>query len=172
MFEAGLASIAGGTLMNAIGTGAESSATSENYKYKSAMALRNAQIARMNAERLRDSGQIEAQNIGVAGKARMGSLEAAQSASGLDMSDPSSARVRASQAMLTRASELNAVNRSALDAYNEEIRGQGYMIEAQNAQRSAESAERAAPFMIGKSLLGGATSFAEKWYRGGQMGAY
>lgn len=147
-----------------IGAQQQASATSAAANYQSQVARNNQIIAAQNAQQQSQTAAIQAQNQDLKNRAIEGGILAQQGASGIDMGSGSSEDVRRSARQVARLDTetiySNALNqvRSSLD--------QSRNFEAQSRLDAFQAKTTAPTLFTGLgSLVGGASSFADKWLR-------
>jgi hypothetical protein len=148
-----------------VGQMQQASAQADAAKYQAAVARNNQIIAQQNASYATQAGAVESQARDRRNAAVAGSILAAQGASGVDIESTTSREVRESQAQLGRLDTQTIMQRALLQSrsYTAEAANQG--AEAQLATQRASSATTGGLFGGLGSLLGGATSFSEKWQK-------
>lgn len=168
----GIAANVGGSILGAFGSEEAGQAQAAQYKYQQGVALVNAQIAQQNASYATATGEVEAQQSGMATRAQIGATQAQQGASGLDVNRGSTVDVRASEADI--GAENQAVTRSnaARAAYGFEVQGVQATAQAAVYGMQATQALTAGDIGAASSLLGGAGSVSSKWIQAKQVGAF
>jgi len=160
-----LASQAGSTLFSAIGGMRQGAAASGAAKYQAQVARNNATIAQQNAEYASQAGETAAQAQDLKARSALGSIRAAQSASGLSLASPSLQDAYEGSAQVYRLDTANIVQNAALRARAYEAQGTEYLAEADLQERKASDSQTAGYLGAAGSLLSGASSFADKWAR-------
>jgi hypothetical protein len=146
-----------------VGSMQQASAQKEAAEYSSAVARNNQIIAQQNAERSAQAGRVQAQSRDLRTRAVVGQIEASQGASGIDLGSESSKEVRQSAEQLGRFDARTVLDNAMLTSRAETVQASNFGAEAELQKQKAASIN---PFMSGVgSLLGGATSFADKWTR-------
>jgi hypothetical protein len=160
-----LASTVIGTGVSIMGSMQQASAAESSAKYQAQVARNNQIIAEQNASYARQVGQAETETSGMKTAAIVGSEVAAQGASGLDPTTGSPVDVVRGTREVGRFDTLNLVR-------NAELRARGFDIEAANQGASsklydatAKQAGIAGLYSTGSSILGGASSFSDKWIK-------
>ena len=128
-------------------------ASARGYEFDAAIERRNSLIKSQDADYVRAVGEIEQTKAGLAGKAKMGAIRAAQGASNLDVNSGSAAQVQASQRDINiyeqKTIAANA-GRAAfgLDSEAAMLMAQSAMseISAANARKTGELAAKGAEF--------------------------
>ena len=163
--EVMLGAQAASTLVSAIGGMKQGAAASSAAKYQAQVARNNATIAQQNAEYASQAGETAAQAQDFKARSALGSIRAAQSASGLSLASPSLQDAYEGSAQIYRLDTANIVQNAALRARAYEAQGTEYMAEADLQERKASDSQSAGLLSAGGSLLSGASSFADKWAR-------
>jgi hypothetical protein len=133
--------------------------------YQAAVARNNAIIQQQNAAQAVATGRAQAQQQDLANAARLGALAAAQGASGIDIGSGTFRDVTGSAAQLGRLDTQNVMQRALQQARGYNVAAASETAQAGLEQMQAGQAQRAGVVGAGTSLLGGATSFADKWLR-------
>lgn len=146
--------------------------SSKTYMYQAGVAEVNKKIALQNADFARETGEKEAQSFGTKVAYRRGDIKVNQAASGLNVNSGSNLEVQRSQE-LTDATDMATIRDSAArraygfetEAASQDAQSKAYKSAAKNAKTSG---------FIGAmtSLVGGATSVADKWTQGKQLGLW
>ena len=159
-----VSSVAGG-ITSLIGGRQAAAAEADSARYQAAVYRNNQLAAEEKARYAAQAGQIRAQAQSFKNRAEQGKLEAAQSASGIDLASPSLTATREGVADLGLLDTATIENEAR-------IRSQAYEQEASNlgasaglADARARSARRAGAISGVSSILGTASSFADKWNR-------
>jgi hypothetical protein len=154
-----------GGVVSFMGAQQQASAAQASANYQAQVAKNNAKIAEDNAAYSRQAGVAETEREGMKTAQVVGAELAGQSASGIDLTTGSPTDVVRGTREGARLSTLNLMQ-------NAELRARGYNIEASNQQAEAGLAtmrgrQAATAGTVGgfSSLLGGATSFADKWMK-------
>jgi hypothetical protein len=165
-----LSGIALGATVLSAGVGAagaisSASAASSSAKYQAAVARNNQIIATQNAAREEQAGRVRAQNQDFKNRAVEGAIEAGQSAGGIDSSTGSPSEVRKSATQLGRLDTLTLMSNADQTVRASQIQATGF--EGQAALDRAQASQATAAGGIGAftSILGGASSFADKWLK-------
>jgi hypothetical protein len=161
-----IASLAGSILsagVGAIGASQQASAQAASANYQAQVARNNQQIAEQNARYATSAGQSQAQANDLRTRAIIGQQEAAQGASGIDLTTGSLADVRESTRQMGRLGTLNIIQNAALTSYGYRTQATSFGAEAGLNTAEAGYAQQAGFLGAGRSLLGGASSFSDKW---------
>lgn len=156
------ASILGG-ILGAGGAMQTSSAAKQMGMFQAGVAQLNAQIARQNAAYAQFSGDVQAQRYGMGARARMGEITAGQSASGLDIGSGSAKDVRAGAKLVSDMDMAQIRANAAKTAYDYEIQAKTHELEAVGSAMGAGFAGKAGRINAATSIIGGASSVADKW---------
>jgi len=159
------AASAGSTLVSAIGGMRQGAAAAGAAKYQAQVARNNAQIAQQNAEYVSQAGETAAQAQDLKARSALGSIRAAQSASGLSVDSPSLQDAYEGSAQVYRLDTANIMQNAALRARGYAAQGTEYLAEADLQDRKASDSKSAGYLGAAGSLLSGASSFADKWAR-------
>lgn len=145
--------------------GAQKKADAETaaYEYKAQVAQNNAIIAKRNADQATASGQIGAQSNDLKTKNLVASQLVAQASSGLDVNSGTAVDVRQSAADLGHLDTLTILHNAAKNSAGFKAQGMNFEAEAGLDKKAGAYAQVAGDINATTSLLGGATSFADKW---------
>lgn len=153
----------GGSIISGMGASKEAQANADAARYRGYIAYINAQLAETNARMAIGEGEVKAWDVGFKGGAQAGALRATQGASGIDMGSASSQMVRTGQAELTRLAELRVGDESARQAYAYRVQAYGDTIQGNLDMAESQNFEASKSGLMLSSILGGASSFADKW---------
>lgn len=168
----GIGASVGGSLLGAFGSIFGGGAQKQAYEYQAGMARMKAQVAEQNAAWARQAGEQHAMLSGLKTGQEMGGAYAKTGASGVLAGGGSSGDVLGSihasgvydQGML----RYNAAKK----AYGFEVEAAGDLAEASMAEQAGKNAWLSGWLGAGSSLLGGATSVADKWLAGKRTGLF
>lgn len=132
-------------------------------RYQAQVARNNEIIATNNAQYAAQAGANRAQAQDLKNRAVMGQIEAAQGASGIDFGSETSEDVRRSARALGRLDTQTLYNNALLNVRNAQAQATGFRAQAGLDEFEARNAKSGAMLKGLGSLLGGATSFADKW---------
>lgn len=144
----------------------------QQYLYQSRIAAMNQQLAEQNAQWARTAGERENLQFGQRAGQRMGQIIAAQGASGIDVNSPGSQRVRTSQEAIDRADREQILENAARRAYSHDIDAYSKGLQTKMLKSAASNVGKAGWISAAASLVGGATSVADKWYQGNLHGMW
>lgn len=161
-----------GTMINAFGQKAQGEATSRMYSYQSGVAQVRSRMARENRDYSLGVGEKELLSLGLASRARMGKIRAAQAASGIDIGSGTPAKVQESQETIASLDLATLRDNIARRAY-------GYEVEEWEADKQAglysmagANAKRAGKIGALGSLISGAANVSSKWTQGTAAGLW
>jgi len=157
-----------GTAVSAIGQANAAAAQGKAANYQAQVAANQQQIASQQAQQASAAGEQQAYNQGMRTRALVGSIEAAQGASNVDVNSGSAVDVRSSAAALGQLDALTIRSNAARQAYGFETQGVSYGAEAGLQQQKASQAGTAGTLGAFGSLLSGASSVARQ-YQGYQL---
>lgn len=158
-----LAASAGSGILGAFGASTTANANADAYNYKAAVANNNAIIAQRNADQATQAGAVGAQVQDLKTKNLVATQLVTQAANGLDVGSGSNVDVRKSAESLGHLDTLTILANAAKNSAGFKAQGANFTAEAVLDTKAAENARTAGTFDIAKSLLGGATSFSDKW---------
>ena len=161
--EIGLGLSAISTISGVAGGLQQGSANAASAKYQAQVARNNAVTAQRNAEYAVQAGETQAQAQDFKNRSTLGSIAAAQSASGLSFDSPTLRDVREGAANVLRLDTANIAQNAALRARAYQAQGTEYTAEAGLQESKAKDASRAGTMTAFGSLLSGASGFADKW---------
>lgn len=128
--------------------------------YQKQVAEMNAGIARQNAARAEERGQIVQQETDNRTKAFLGEQEAAQSASGISLGSRSAIATRRTARQLGRLDALNVRQAADVESYNYKVDAVNQQAQGQMAQSAGVGTLIGSFFKAGGSLVGGSSSVA------------
>lgn len=152
-----------GTVVQMMGQSAAGDAASSAAWYQQQVAKNNEKIAKQNASTTTLAGLDAAMKKGMETGALMGSQKAAQAANNLDVNSGSAKRVRDSTYVLGRMDEMTIMRGATKKADAYMAQAMNYEAEAGLYGFQAETAQTAKSYAMLSTLIGGATSFADKW---------
>lgn len=156
------ASIAGG-LISAAGARQSGRAAQQMGMFQAGIASINAQIARQNANYIRQQGEVQAQRFGMGARAKMGDIVSAQGASGLDVGSGSAKMVQESYKVVSDMDMAQIRSNAAKAAYDYDIQAQSHDLESIGHLMGVENAKKATSLNVMSSIIGSASSVADKW---------
>lgn len=166
--------VAGGAsgITGALGANQTASATQDSYNYKAAVASNNAIIAKRNADAATAAGGVAAQANDLKTKNLVGSQLVAQASNGLDIGSGTNVNVRESAENLGHLDTLTILNNAAKNSAGFKAQGMNFEAESALDVASGKNARSAGDINIATSLLGGASSVADKWAGYQQKGVF
>jgi hypothetical protein len=150
-------------ILGAFGASASADAEAASYNYKAAVASNNAKIAKMNADQATFAGGVAAQNNDLKTKNMVATQLVTQAANGLDVGSGTNVKLRESAEALGHLDTLTILSNAAKNSQGFKAQGMNFEAESGLYKAAASNAETAGEINIMKSLLGGATSVADKW---------
>lgn len=159
----GLAFSAISGIVGAIGSIQQAGAAKASAEYTAQVARNNETISRQNAQYAAAAGEASAQNQDFKNRAQLGAIEAAQGASGIDLDSTTLRSVREGAGNILRLDTANVMANARLRARGYDTQAGNFAAEADLARMRGQSAQSAGYIGAFGSLLGGASSFAEKW---------
>lgn len=147
-----------GAGISAYGSYQSMEANSANAAYQAQVAANNAKIATQNAGLDIQSGEIQAANQGIKGRAAIGTMTAQEGASGVDVNSGSFTKVRAAASELNMMDQLTIRSNAAKAAYAQNVAATGATAEAGLLSSESSQAASAAPIGALGSFLGSASS--------------
>lgn len=163
------ASLLGGGIA-AYGAIQSSEAQSASLKYQAQVAANNAIIANQNAAQTTQSGEALSSAQAMKTRQNAGAIVAAQSASGVDLSSPSSVDVRSSAAQLGELDALTIRSNTARQAYGYETQASSDIGQQGADVAGAQNAQVAGGINATASLLSGVSGAASKYAQWSQTG--
>lgn len=161
--------LAGGAMsaMSAISSG---NAQAANFGYQSQLATINSQIAQQNKQYALTSGETELRQYGMKAAQRSADIVTAQSGSGLDLNSGTLAGVRDSQQYVTRMDENQIAQNTQRKAQAYEIDSQKNLAQASMYNSAASNAKKSGMLGALSSIIGTASSVADKWMYASKLG--
>ena len=172
MASVGMGASAGGAGLGALSSIMGGEAKAGEYGYKAAVADLNAKIATRNAEQARESGELEARQIGLAGGQRYAGILTAKGTSNIDVASGSATQVLDSQRQVTREDETMKRTVTAQKAYGFDVQAEESAAEARMARAGAENAKTAGMLGALGSVIGGVSSVSDKWLKAKNVGIF
>jgi len=134
-------------------------------KYQAGVAELNRKISLQNAAYERQVGRVEAQRVGMKYGQEIGRTRAIEGASNLDVTKGSPAAVQASEHALALQDQATTRANAARRAY-------GYETQATQYEAQRKLANAKAAWTIPSSIIGTASSVADKWMMGSMTGLF
>jgi hypothetical protein len=161
-----------GAATSFLGAKEQGAAEQQMYQYKAAVAQQNQRIAAENAQNATVQGGNLAMFSGLKAAQQMGLITAEQAASGIALTGGSAADVRRGQLMGAQTEEAQIRNEAAWRAHGFQVEGLTQQEAATMDIMSGRTAKTAAGYQEAGSLLGGASSVADKWMKFNQQGVF
>lgn len=168
----GIFATAIGGLVQGIGAKMTAQAQAKQDQYQAQVAQINAQIDAQNADYARWVGEVQAEQVGMAGAQKLGMIRAAQGASNLDVNLGTQSAVQKSQQLVTAMDEWQVRQTAAKTAYDYTTKATMDMNQAGLYQMAAANASQAGNIALFSSILGTAGTVASKWSQGTQSGLF
>ena len=168
----GIGTKVAGSIMGAVGADFSADASSEAYKYKAGIALMNQRISKQNAAWAREAGDINAEMSGIKSRQQIGGTKVHQAASGLDVNTGTAAQVREDQGAVAKFDQDMIRYDASKTAYGYEAKAAADEAEAQMDMAASSNAKKAGKLGVISSILGGASSVADKWLTGSEKGMW
>lgn len=163
-----IASLVGSVVSGAVGfMGAQQQAGAQeaSYKYQAQVARNNEVVASQNAAYASAAASNRAQAQDYKNRAVIGGLEAQMGASGLDLESGSSREVRDAARQIGRLDTQTIYSNALMEARGTQQQARNFGAQAGLDEFSASNASRAGTIAGISSLIGGASSFSDKWLR-------
>jgi|SRR5882724_2249626 len=160
---ASLAASAASAGVGAIGAGQSADAAAASANYKAQVASNNAKIAKMNADQATFSGQVAAESNDLKTKNLVATQVVTEASHGLDVGSGTNVNLRESAEALGHLDTLTILSNAAKNTQGFKAQGMNFEAESGLYKATAQNAETAGEINITKSLLGGASSFSDKW---------
>ena len=161
-----------GGILGASGARAQGSAASQLGMYQAGIALQNAAIAKQNSAYASAEGEQSAMKYGMEGRQRQGEIIGAQSASGLDIGSGSNKLVQDSQHLVSSMDMAQIRANAAKAAFDYQVQAKSFEQEATLDIMGAQNAKAASRTNALASIVGGASSVADKWMRARELGMF
>lgn len=168
----GLGSTIAGGMLQAQGAAQSADAKAQSYNYQAGVAEVNKQIAMQNADFARRQGEISAMQSGLKSGQQFGAIRAAQGASGLAINSGSNAEVQKSQRMIGKMDSDMIRSNAAKTAYDYQVQGDNFGHQAVLNRMGASNAEAEGRINVAGSYIGMASSVANRWTQGNQIGLW
>lgn len=166
-----MGSAAGGGI-SAIGSIFQGNAKRDELNYQAQVADINAQIAKQNADYAYQAGGQQSVALGMKQAQGQANIRNAQAASGLDVNSGSNKDVQDSAKLVDSMDAATLRANTARTAYGYTVQETGFKNSATAARVGAGNAERAGYIGALSSVVGSASSVADKWSKGTQSGLF
>jgi len=161
-----------GSIMGAGAARSQANAQAGSLQYQAALSMFNAQVAEQNANYAEQEGEKQAAKYGLGARQTAAQIKAGQAASGLDVNSGSATEVQESQHLVSRMDMDTIRANAAKTAYDYRTQAEYDKSQAFANLAGAEGARRAGRTNALASLIGGATSVADKWLKGKEVGLW
>lgn len=161
-----------GGILGASSASSQGAAASSMGMYQAAIALQNQQIAKQNAAYATAEGEQSAAKYGMAARQRAGEIVSAQAASGLDVGSGSNKEVQESQHLVSQMDMAQIRQNAAKAAYDFKVQANSFGQEAMLDTMGANNARAASRTNALASIVGAASSVADKWLKMDQVGGF
>lgn len=162
---ASIASAAVGTVASVAAAQQQAESQAGAARYQAQVAKNNQDVANQLAAQAGQEGEAQVSRKRLQTAAIIGSQQAAQAASGLDVNKGTALDVRSSAAELGELDALTIRNAAEKQAFGYKQAGLSYGAQAQLDQATAENALTAGNINSFASLAGGVSSVSDKWLR-------
>lgn len=162
-------SVVGG-LLGASGASQKAQAESQQAAYRAAIARRNAAINRKNSDFALDAGEANALRSGLTTQFTIGKQRVAQAAGGFDVNRGSNLAVQESTQKIGAVDQETIRTEAGRKAYGARQQAEMSDLEAELQDQVGANARAAGQTNVFSTLLGTATSVADKWFRYSQSG--
>ena len=161
-----------GTAMSAGAAASQAQSQTAMYNYQAGIALQNQQIQTQNEQYALNSGEANTAQSGMATRARVGGIVAAQAASGFQVGTGTNADVQQSQEAVGLTDQTTIRSNAAKAAYDYDIGAVQAGEQASAYSASAANASAAGNLNVDASIIGGVSSVSSKWLQGTQSGLF
>jgi len=158
-----------GSLFSASGAEKSAQAQSGQMLYQAGLSQLNAQIAEQNAIYAQQQGERQAAKYGLSARQQIGGLVAEKAASGLDVGSGSAKQVIDSQHLVSQMDMEQIRSNAAKAAYDYRTQASEDRSQAAMDWLGARDVKAAGQTNVLGSLIGGATSVADKWFKGSEV---
>lgn len=153
----------GGGILGAMGADKKADAEQASYAYKAQVARNNAIILERNAASITEAGGVAAQTNDLKTRNLIGTQLVIQAASGLDVNSGTAVNVRQSAADMGHLDTLTILSNAGKQSAGAKAQAANFLADADLSTAAGSYARDAGDINIATSLLGGATSVADKW---------
>lgn len=168
----GLVASVGSSLFGAMGASNKADAEAASYDYKASVARNNAILAERNAQQATAAGAVAGQVQDLKTKNMVATQLVTQASNGLDVGSGTNVNVRESAAAIGHLDTLTILSNAAKNAAGFRAQGMNFEAESRLDTSSAGYAKQAGDIGVMSSLLGGASSFGDKWLGYSQKGVF
>lgn len=161
-----------GSLFSAQGAAKSAQAQSGQMLYQAGLSQLNAQIAEQNAIYTQQQGERQAAKYGLGARQQIGQITADKAASGLDVGSGSAKQVIDSQHLVAEMDMDQIRSNAAKAAYDYRTQASADRSQAAMDWLGARDVKAAGQTNVLGSLIGGASSVADKWLKGSESGMW
>lgn len=158
-----LAGSAGSGILGAFGASSKADADAATYEYKAGVARNNAILAQRNADMATQEGAQGAQTNDLKTKNLVATQLVTQASNGLDVGSGTNVALRESADAIGHLDTMTILHNALKKSVGYKSQASNFLAEEQLDRASADNARTAGDFAVATSLLGGATSFSDKW---------
>lgn len=166
-----LGTVAGG-IVGGLGAEQQGAAQAAMYQYKAGIALLNRQINLTNANWALESGEVKAEEEGLAAGQRIAETKVIQAASGFDVNTGTGAAVRKTQETVSDFDQGIIRYDAAKTGWGFEAKAATDQAESSLDLMAASQAKAAGQISMISSFINAGTSVASKWYQGTAQGVF
>lgn len=161
-----------GTMLSAFGARDAGNAKADLFAYQAGIADLRRKIALQNRDFAIQQGGEESVRYGMKSRFEFGNIEAAQSASGLDIGSGSAVAVREGHRRISDIDLATITNNAARRAYGYETEAAYEGAQGELYRMAERQTREAVPKQMLTSLISGASSVSSKWLQGRQVGLW
>jgi hypothetical protein len=147
-------------------------ANSQMGMFQAGIALQNAKIAEQNATYASVEGEQSAAKYGMGAAQRGSEIKAVQSASGLDVNSGSNKQVQDSNQIVSNMDMTQIRANAAKVAFDYKTQAGAYSMQAIGDLMGAKNAAAVGPVNAAASIIGSASSVADKWLTASKLGTF
>jgi hypothetical protein len=159
----GLAASVGKGILGAAGASQSADAEAAADRYKAQVAANNAIIAKRNADEATRTGAVQGETNDLKTKNLVATQLVTQASSGLDVGSGTAVNVRQSAQDIGHLDTLTILHNAMKQSAGFKAQASNFTAESGLDTAAASNAETAGSFNVASSLLGGASSFSDKW---------
>lgn len=156
--------MAAGSVVQALGAHQEAQAQQAQSKYNMQVAGNNQQIANAQAQDILDTGRIDEETQRYLTAQRIGEARASAAARGVDVNQGSAVDIQSNLAATGEQEALTIRSNAAKQALAARQQAQYFGQQGQLEGMQKKQAGIAGNYGVAGSILGGATSVANRWY--------
>lgn len=165
-----LAASVAGAGVSAYGASKTGEANAQAATYQAQVAANNKKIADQNAQAAITSGGLQSFTQGTKTAQVVGQQKAAQAANGLDVNSGTNLNVRTATQDMGHLDALTIMNNAMKKAAGFTAQGMNFGAESTLDTMKAGTSKTTGDIGVATSLLGGASSFSDKWIGYSQKG--